>query len=411
MKTIMILGGGPNQLPLLEAARARGYRIVLCDYQANNPGRVYADEFYRVSTLDVEAVVQTARAHRPDGIITNSEPAMQVAAYAAQALGLPCNPPEMIAALSRKDLFRALLTEKGVPVPRVRYADTPEDAQTALYTLRLPVMVKPVDSSGSRGVTKLTDGENLPTAFAHAVEFSRMGRVILEEFIDSSHDFMIGGDLFVADGQVIFWGLMNSMRDMQVNPFVPTGTSFPTLLDRERVDTLKTRVQTLLSALGIRFGAFNLEMMFGTDGELYFIELNPRNGGNHIPELLRAGTGFDVFDATVAAAVGDHVPLPPGQAPMYQSTYVVHSARNGILRRVTVDAALAPLVTEYCPECRQGDRVERFENADKRIGILHLRFENRTQMSDILSHIDQMVNVELEGRYEASGTCHDMGGD
>lgn len=396
MKTIMILGGGPNQLPLLKAAKKREYQVVLCDYNAENPGREYADIFHCISTLDQDAVIDAALAQKIDGIITNSEPAMKIAAYAAKRLDLPCNPPEIIEKLSRKDQFRALLQKKGFPVPAVRYADTEDQAYTALTALRLPVMVKPVDSSGSRGVTKLVDAAGLHLAFTNAMLFSRVKRVILEEFIESTHDYMIGGDIFVVDGKVIFWGLMNSMRDRAVNPFVPTGTSFPTRLSDEQCMGLKAQTESMISALEIQFGAFNIEMMFGTDGKLYVIELNPRNGGNHIPEILREGTGFDIFDATVAAAVDDQVIQPHGSEPVCLSTYVVHSAEDGILKSVQFSQQLIPHIQYYHEERRQGDHIERFENADKLIGILFLRFDNQTQMEEMLSNISEMAIIALE---------------
>ena len=117
MKKIMILGGGPNQIPLIKAAKKNGYYVVLCDYSEKAPGVALADELCLVSIMDLEGVVNAAKEQRVDGIFTNSEPAMQIATDAANRLGLPANPSSVIELLSSKAQFRKLQREHGFVVP------------------------------------------------------------------------------------------------------------------------------------------------------------------------------------------------------------------------------------------------------------------------------------------------------
>ncbi len=166
-------------------------------------------------------------------------------------------------------------------------------------------MIKPIDSSGSRGVSRINSIDELKNAFDTALEFSKIKRVMIEEFIERSHDYMIGGDIFVLDGKVVFWGLMNSMRDFTVSEFVPVGTSFPTYIDNEQFNIVQSTINQIISLLDISYGPFNLELMFDGNNDLFVIEINPRNGGNKIPEILQLTTGVDLVEANIKASMGE----------------------------------------------------------------------------------------------------------
>ena len=134
-------------------------------------------------------------------------------------------------------------------------------------------MVKPVDSSGSKGVTKIESAGELKTAYETAMNQSRGKRVVIEEFITMDHDFMIAGDCFVLDGQIAFWGFLNSHRDLSVNPFVPVGTSYPIQISEKRKRKVKKELQRLVDLLDIKFGAFNIEVMIDNEDEVNLIEM------------------------------------------------------------------------------------------------------------------------------------------
>ena len=117
---------------------------------------------------------------------------------------------------------------------------------------------------------------------------------------------MIGGDCFVLNGKVEFWGLLNCHRDMQGNPLVPVGKSYPLMISKEKVKAIHDTVQRAVDLLEIKFGGFNLEIMFDNKDKLYLIEMGPRNGGNMIPDLLKMITGVDLIEATIETAIGNN---------------------------------------------------------------------------------------------------------
>lgn len=395
MKKIMILGAGPNQLPLIKAAKKIGFFVAVCDYRSNAVGVPIADEFYPVSIMDYDAVLEATKKFKADGITTNSEPAMPVAAYAANKLGLPSNDYETISAMTDKIKFRSLLGCKGIFTPSHGSAKTYEEAKMTFDCLKKPVMIKPAASSGSRGVVKLENDYILKAAFDDALSYSRNNTVILEEYIDNSCGHIVAGDIFASDGKIVFFGLMSSVRNAS-NPLVPKGEIFPAILSKQQTASVKTELSRAIESLGFKFGAINIEAIINKAGEVCFIELNPRNGGNLIPEGLFEATGFDIFDATVRSAVGEIIPKHVSEQEIPYVNYMVSSTKSGVLKSVSFSETLKPFIDAYYPDAEPGDAVEPFVNADKRIGVLMLRFESISQRDEILENIEENIYVEVE---------------
>lgn len=394
MKKLMILGGGPNQIPLIKAAKKNGYYVVLCDYSETAPGVALADELCLVSIMDKEGVLQAAREKRVDGIISNSEPAMPIVAYAGNALGVPSNDYETVAAMTNKYAFRSLLKKKGFAVPDFGMAKTYSEAEALFNRLRKPVMVKPAASSGSRGVVRVSDPAMLKEVFDEAQHYSRNDLVILEEYIDNTCGRLVAGDIFIFQEQVVFWGIMDSLRGMDY-PLNPIGEWYPAALSDEQRDLIENELSRAAKALHITFSAINIEVVIGPDGNVYFIELNPRNGGNRIPEALLYATGFDIFDATVRAAVGEEIAPFQDENTGVTATYMVHADAHGTLKNITFSDELKPFIRDYFPDVDSGAEVEPFVNSDKRLGVLVMQFDSISQRDEMMSHIKEYVFIEL----------------
>ena len=394
MKKLMILGAGPNQVPLIKAAKQNGYSVIVCDYSETVPGAALADELCPVSIMDREGVLRTAREKEVDGIISNSEPAMPIVAYVGNTLRLPSNDYETIAAMTDKHAFRTLLQEKGFAVPGFGTAGTCGEAETLFHRLKKPIMVKPAESSGSRGVVRISDLSELKTAFETACQYSRNQKVILEEFIDNTCGRLVAGDIFISQERMVFCGMMDSLRGEKY-PLNPLGELYPANLTPEQRAQIESELNRAAKALQISFSAINIEVVIGQDGKVYFIELNPRNGGNRIPEALKYATRFDIFDATVRAAVGERIELYETDQAGVTATYMVHSDADGILQSVTFSDRLNPFVQDWFPDVETGMAVEPFVNSEKRLGVLVLQFDSVEQRNAMLDDIEDHIFVEL----------------
>ncbi len=397
MKKIVFLGGSAQQVIAIETAKRIGYYTILCDFLTDNPGQYAADKFYLVSTTDREAVLKVAEKEKIDGIVAYaSDPAAPTAAYVAEKLGLYTNPYLSVELLCNKDEFRKFLSDNGFNTPVSEGYGNIEKALKDIGRFRFPVIVKPVDSSGSKGVTVLHSPEGLRSAMEFAFSFSRCKRIIIEEFVEKAHPYLIGGDIFVWDGKVIMWGLMNCHRDNSVNALVPVGKSYPPELKDSDLDAVKQTIQLMIDKLRIKSGAMNVELVVDKDGKVWPIDIGPRNGGNMIPDLLGYIFGADVVEMTIRAAMGE-VPALDMKAPtLYYATHNLHSDKNGVFKSVVYSEKLRPYIVRENIYKKEGETVECFDNASKAVGIVFLKFDSPEVMHDILSDINSHIKIETE---------------
>lgn len=400
-RSILMLGGSRQQVVAIEKARELGYRTVVCDYLPDNPGQYVADSFHLVSTTDRDAILEVAQAEGVEGVLAYaSDPAAPTAAYVAERLGLPTNPLRAVETLSSKHLFREHLHSAGLPCPKAVSFTTEAEYEEVVGSLRglaYPIVVKPTDSSGSKGVSIVQDESGLARALELARGRSRNGVLIAEEYIQRSFPYLIGGDVFVIDGEVVFWGLMSCLRDER-SALVPIGKIMPSGMDAVQTEQAKDSIQALVTSLGIRFGEMNVEVMLGRDGEAYVVELGARAGGNMIPLQLSDASGIDLVAANVLCAMGDD----PGKlswgtdgATHAYMTYVLHSLVEGIFEGVEYDGDLQKHVYRSVMYKQAGDHVETFDGADKALGIVFLRFDSTDEMRGFVAHHDCLIHVEV----------------
>ena len=389
-----MLGGSAQQIVAIKTAQKHGFYTVLCDFLPDNPGQYEADKFYLVSTTDKEAVLKVAMDETVDGVLAYaSDPAAPTAAYVAQKMGLPTNPYQAVETLCNKDRFREFLKTNGFNTPVARgYSD--KNVDTSIFSL--PVIVKPVDSSGSKGATVLRNWNGLDKALDFAFSFSRSHRVIIEEYIEKKHEYLIGGDIFVNDGKVVLWGLLNCHRDGTVNPLVPVGKSYPLLLDKDDEDSVHVILQSMVDKLGLKFGSVNVELVVDKNNRVWPIDVGPRAGGNMIPDLLGLIFGVDVVEMAVLAAMGEPLKCEVGDGSPFYATHNLHTNRNGIYRSIEFSEELEKRIIKKCLYKKDGDKVEFFDNAAKALGIIFMKFFDRKEMMDMLTHINECYTVIVE---------------
>lgn len=396
-KTLLMLGGSAAQVAGIRYARQRGYHVVLCDYLPDNPGRQLADEYYGASTTDLDAVLQLARKLRIDGIVAyGSDPAAVTAAYVGNALGLPSNPYQSVVTLARKDLFRAFLADNGFNTPRFRTFTTPAEAAAKAAGLDWPVVVKPVDSSGSKGVSIVRDRQDLPAACETALSFARFKAGIVEEYVQTDSPLQLEGDGFVCDGCLVFRAFCDGNFDPLGSPVVPIGVTFPSIYGKEIQDRAHADIQRLLSLLRIERGALNFDIRVDRQGRIFLIEIGPRNGGNLLPQVIQRATGVDLNDYIFRSALDlDCSDLTMAPIVGYHGSYVLHTNRDGIFRGVAFSDAIEPHIRAREIWATPGQPVRRFDGSHQTLGLLMLEFESFAQMRDAMLHMEQHVAVLL----------------
>ena len=397
MKRIMLLGGSYFQMTATKAAKELGYYVISVDYLPDNPGHKYADEYHNISTLDQEAVLNLACEKKIDGIISYaSDVSAPTAAYVASKLGLPTNPPESVDILTNKQKFRRFLRDNGFNTPRGKSFSTLEDAKTFCETLPFPVMVKPTDSAGSKGVHKVNEIGQLEAAWFDANQYSRNKQILVEEFIEKS-GYQIDADSFLINGELAYFGVLDQHNDLQCNPFVPIGLSGPSVLPAEQRMLAKSELQRLFGLLNMKNGALNIEFIFDKKGCFYVLEVGPRNGGNLITDVIKCGSGVDLAKYTFCAATGapcDDLAEHPFHTCV--SSFIVHSPVSGTYKGLWISDDIKNDILRLDIFIQPGDRVEYFDNAGFSIGAAIIRFQNQQIMNDKMDHMDQYIKVLVD---------------
>jgi len=396
MKRVLMLGGSIYQTYAIKAAREMGYYVITCDYLPSNPGHQYAHEYHNVSTTDKEAVLALARELKVDGVVAYaSDPAAPTAAYVCEKLGLPTSPYKSVEILSKKHLFRQYLTEHGFNVPLARSYTTYEEAAIDLPSFHLPVMVKPVDSSGSKGINKLTDPQQLKTFFDDALSYSRDKIVLIEEFIVKAGP-QISGDAFSVDGKLVFHCLGNEFYSTKVDKdFAPLGECWPTVMPQEVIDTLAADLQRLITLLGMKSTAYNVEAIYGKDGKVYILELGARSGGSLIPQITALATGVDMVPYVIKAALGeDCSDLKMAPVKGYWSNYMAHANETGKYAGIEYDETFKKNnLVDFVTDIKHGNTVHKYRDAQDCVGELLLKYESAEQMNHVIENMDKYVHV------------------
>lgn len=395
-KKLMLLGGLRYLLPVIESAHQLGYYVITCDYLPDNIAHKYSDEYHNVSIIDKEAVLALARELQIDGIMSFAvDPGVITAAYVQEQMGLPAfGPYESVCILQNKDRFRNFLTQHEFNVPKAKGFSSIEDAMSEKYWYSWPVIVKPTDSAGSKGVTRVDCWEDLPAALEVAFEHSLSKRVIVEEFIEKlgcSSDT----DSFSVDGELKFVSFSAQRFDEHAsNPYTPSAYSWPSTMTADQEAELTSEIQRLLKLLDMRTSIYNIESRVGTNGKPYIMEISPRGGGNRLAEMLRFATGVDLITNAVRAAVGDKV-VDVEQKPYdgHWAEVVLHADNEGKFQEFRIKDDMRQYVFEEDIWVEVGEHVSAFNAANNAVGTLVLKFDSHEKLEKALSCQNDWLKV------------------
>ena len=396
----MLLGGIRYLLPVIKAAHEQGYYVITADYLPDNIAHKYSDEYVNVSIIDKDAVLKVAQEKQIDGIMSfGVDPGVVSASYVQNQMGLPSfGPFESVEILQNKDKFRAFLTEHGFNVPKAKGFSSKQEALSDLSWYDFPVIVKPTDSAGSKGVTKVDSENQLSAALDYAFAHSMSKHVIVEEFIEK-RGCSSDTDCFSIDGKLTFVSF-NAQRfdDNASNPFTPAAYSWPSTFTRKEEEYLTLEIQRLITLLNLKTAVYNVETRIGVNGQPYIMELTPRGGGNRLCEMLHYATGVDMITAITRAVVGDSILETIEQKPYkgHWAEIILHADKNGRFDRIEIDDKLPVDIIEQDLWVRQGDKVESFEGANNAIGTLVLKFNTAKELEYAITHQREWLEVVVK---------------
>ncbi len=396
----MLLGGLRYLKPVIDAAHKQGYYVITADYLPNNIAHKWSDEYCNVSIIDKEAVLKEAQRLQIDGIMSFAcDPGVVAASYVQNKMDLPSfGPFESVEILQNKDKFRAFLAKNGFNVPQAKGFESVEAAMEEIYWYPWPVIVKPTDAAGSKGVTRVDKAEDLKPALEYAMEHSISGHIIVEEFIDKQ-GCSSDTDSFSEDGKLKFVSFCAQRFDAEAtNPYTPAAYSWPSTFTKEQEEYLTSEIQRLITLLNLKTCVYNIEVRVAPNGKPYIMELTPRGGGNRLCEMLRYATGVDMITAITRAMVGDPILEPIEQKPYngHWAEIILHADKDGVFDHLEISKELPAEIVEEDLWVVKGDKVEGFEGANNAIGTLVLKFQTAEDLEKAITNQRSWLKVVVK---------------
>ncbi len=390
MNTLLYLGGGLADRPMISAATALGFRVVTTGNRPDDPGHELADAYVNADFSSPEAMIAVARRENATAVCASCNDFAAIsAAHVAHALELPGHDSlDTTLRIHHKDRFRDLLAELELPTPRAFTLGQDSDPAEARERLRLPILVKPVDLTGGKGITRVESWDSLSSAVNEARSNSRLAQLVLEEFIDGSRH----GMTCMLRNQEIAFSFHDDEQYFR-NPFLVSGASSPGRSSEACREELIAASERIARELELVDGIFHIQYI-QSSGTPYIIEICRRPPGDLYVELVSRSAGIDYAKWIVNAASGR------GTSEVHQPTHTTPYLRhcvmadgNGRVRSIDIHPEFEACLAKAHALGGPGDVVSDYMK-DK-LGILFFAFDSASMMHELLDNIDP-VTVGIE---------------
>lgn len=387
MKKVLILGAGIYQVPLIKKAKEMGCYTIVTSIEGNYPGFKYADKCYYENTTNRERILEIAKEENIDAILTSgTDVAVTTIGYVCKELALNGVSEESSKLVTDKSLMKDAFFKGGVRTATHKTVDSIEDAKQAAVEIGFPVMLKCVNSSGSRGVIKVSDVDEVANAFEYASSVTEKNYIVVEKFIEG---YEIGLDGYIIDDNQSLFVPHDKIVYSNGKTNVPIGHIFPCQCSQELYDDILEQAKKAVKALGLSNCFFNMDILINGN-EAYIIEVGARTGATCIPELISLHYNIDFYEMMLNVALGNAINIvgDPCQASAGQLLY---SEKEGVLERISYDE-MEDVIVQFDVEI--GEHISKFQTGNNRIG--HMIAADNT-IESVLNKLKTMKNhITLE---------------
>lgn len=386
-KTIMILGGGYYNLPLIKKAVELGYFTVVCGIPGNYPGYKVANLWLNVDTFNRQAILKVAKQYHIDAICaTGADTVMPTIGYVNEQLRLIGPTTDSIFAATNKLEMKKRFIAHGVRTAAYQQVSTLEEAISFANVHTYPVVLKVVDACGGRGIAIVHNEDELIKDYDVVRKETNLKYLIIEEFVKGeefgAQAFVRNGELtfVMPHGDIVYHGLTD----------VPVGHYAPYERAAELNDDIREQLYLCIKALGIDNTAINADFIL-SNGKVYVLEIGARAGATCLPELVSCYYDVDYYEFLLRMSVGEDIPFP--KEPKYASwVETLQTQQNGIVKSIEIPI-LPKEVQEFNLYPKEGDVVRPFRNAYDRIGTLVMKGENLNDLKVIRDRIVEEIKI------------------
>jgi len=392
-KTLMVLGAGYGQLPAIQKGKEKGYKVIATSCYADDVGMSIADIPLTIDTTDIENTLEAARAYNIDGIMTMAtDVALPSVGKVVDELGLLGPSFEATLFSTNKIMMKRRLLEWKIPTANAQFVSSVAEARYATNALGLPVMLKAVASSGSRGITKIEHISQLEEAFNYAHSISNSNAFIVEEFLDGLE---FGAQGLVYGGKL---ELLYPHNDTVTPPpyLTPIGHSYPMELTENTKKKIIDVVANSVKALKINNSLLNVDMILTSSGPK-IIEIGARMGATCLPELTMIYSGIDVVDLAIDMAIGHKITFQEKKDKQPCAGLLIRSPKTGELELANVpqDIVTDPRLVAIRWDKKKGDKVREFKAGPDRIGEIVVISDSWQKAEQLCHEMDGQLVIKV----------------
>lgn len=392
-KRLLMLGGGHAEIPLIKAAQSLGYFVITTGNDRSGLGHAFADKTVFEDFSDREKMLSLAREEHVDAVCSGcNDFALLSTAYVCENLGLPGHDSlENSLQLHHKDMFRKLAGFLGIPAPKSCTVKRGADVESALDGMAFPLVVKPVDLTGGKGVCRVENMHEAVLALNDSFTRTREDHVLVEEFVTGSNH---GYSCLVKNFKVVFEFCDNEIYFM--NKYMVAGAYCPSTSNRDTLGKLKDYCERIAKHLRLVDGILHVQYIERADGVPVIIEICRRAPGDLYISLVQKATGIDYPRQLVLAETGraDEIPdCVEVRQNRLMLRHCVMAKSCGVVQDVVFSSEIQENIVDKLMWFKKGDKIDDFLHY--KAGIVFMEFKNLDEMNSKLARINDLVCVKL----------------
>ncbi|MBB5180198.1 biotin carboxylase [Planomicrobium koreense] len=399
-KKILILSGIAHMVNVVETAKRMGYYTIVTDKAPGSPAKKVADKSYDISTSEIDRLAEMARHEQIDGVFNGFDDLNTWNALAlCEKLGLPYYATEeQLEICSNKDQFKEHCRKFGVPVSEEYVIDAKlQDEDIAKLTF--PVIIKPVDSYASQGITICYTPEELKSGYEKALDYSKSGNVIIERFIDTPYGTMMyytvqNGDVFLS--AVTDRHVHQQFKEL---PPLPIAVAFPSMHKELYLEKVDPQIRDMLKGMGIQNGVLMIQALY-EEGEFFIYEMGFRISGSQHYTIVEQQTGINLLEMMLDHALGE--PIDKYDISSFDDSYIPRPScnlpillDNGIIAKVSgLEKVLAmPQVLSFVGCRHAGDVVEHTGSYSPMFGRFNITADSLDELHETIDAIYDTLTI------------------
>lgn len=390
----MIVGAGIYQLPAIIAAKKMGLKVVAIDKNPSLEGMRLSDVPGEISTTDIENALILAKKNKIKGILTiGSDVSLPTVSIIAQKLGLKGLPLETIKASSvNKDKMLHKLSLAGLPVVTHRKFKRFKDCLNFAAKDKFPLILKPIDGWGSRGLSRVDSKKELKDAFDNAMSYSAKKEICAEEYVEGKDTTC---EAFILKKRLVF-SAFTEKRLTDPPYYAPVSHIMPLRIGRTRESELKGIVEKAADVMDIDEGPMDVDIRLTLSGPR-IIELAARLGGNCVPQLVKESFGFDIIEAAINLSLGRRPKIKKTKKD-FSGVSILGSKKAGYVKdiRGIEQARRIRGISEIYIDVKPGDSVNTFKTGSDRIGHIIARATTKERVKKNISHALNLLKIKIE---------------